>query len=152
MNKKCRVCGIEKDLNLFRPHKNRKLGVDYQCKDCARAYDRKRYKDPTRRQYTLDLGKQAATRFGNYARKAHNCNRQFELTLEQFDLLTQKPCHYCGGFTSSRDYTGLDRIDSSLGYTLANVVPCCEICNRMKLALTVSAWFNQMQKILNHKK
>lgn len=32
---------------------------------------------------------------------------------------------------------GIDRIDSSKGYTEDNVVPCCERCNRAKLDMTL---------------
>ncbi len=33
-------------------------------------------------------------------------------------------------------YNGIDRLDSSKGYTLENCVPCCEEINVMKMALT----------------
>jgi hypothetical protein len=29
----------------------------------------------------------------------------------------------------------LDRIDSSKGYSISNVVPCCATCNKAKLAM-----------------
>lgn len=40
-------------------------------------------------------------------------------------------------------YTGLDRRDSSRGYDLDNVVPCCRACNVAKNDMTVDefrAW------------
>lgn len=40
-------------------------------------------------------------------------------------------CDYCGG-PLPKTSGGLDRKDSSLGYELGNVVPCCEMCNVAK--------------------
>lgn len=40
------------------------------------------------------------------------------------------PCHYCGD--SLGDNVGLDRIDSTDGYRIGNLLPCCPPCNIMK--------------------
>jgi hypothetical protein len=70
----------------------------------------------------------------------------FELTAAQLDALIQQDCHYCGCPPSNRIaalashadggapffYSGLDRVDSQLGYSLSNVVPCCIGCNKLK--------------------
>ena len=48
-------------------------------------------------------------------------------------LLEGIPCHY--GHTAHISY-GIDRIDSRIGYTPGNVVPCCWTHNRMKSNLT----------------
>jgi hypothetical protein len=53
----------------------------------------------------------------------------FDLTKEEFMSFWQLPCSYCG---SAIDTIGLDRVDSSAGYSIDNVVPCCTVCNRMK--------------------
>lgn len=68
---------------------------------------------------------------------------KMDISLEEFKELTQKDCFYCGSPPSfvmkSKSkhseyiYNGLDRINSELGYTKENVVPCCIHCNRMKL-------------------
>lgn len=44
--------------------------------------------------------------------------------------LFTSPCYYCNYYDGR---TGIDRLDSSNGYILENVVPCCTVCNRMKL-------------------
>jgi hypothetical protein len=41
--------------------------------------------------------------------------------------LFDKPCHLCGSVG-----TGLDRVESSKGYTKANTAPCCWPCNRSR--------------------
>jgi hypothetical protein len=55
----------------------------------------------------------------------------FTLTREQYKELATKPCEYCGGKLPEKG-SGLDRIACQIGYTLANCVPCCTVCNRVK--------------------
>ena len=80
--------------------------------------------------------------YGNYSRNAAKLGRVFELPFEWFaDAITQD-CYYCysspvttfkkKGSRSGVIYNGLDRIDSSRGYTIDNVVPCCKFCNFAK--------------------
>lgn len=54
----------------------------------------------------------------------------FDIKIDQFSSFWQKPCSYCG---DSIDTIGIDRIDSSKGYTLDNLTPCCEPCNGGKM-------------------
>jgi hypothetical protein len=72
--------------------------------------------------------------------------------MEQFDLITSKPCHYCGEYDVYEDmtFTGVDRIDSSKGYSFDNCVPCCRMCNCMKSDQDVSDWLEKIKKIYCH--
>lgn len=78
-------------------------------------------------------------------------NREFSLSLEDFKKLAKGVCYYCGvppsqillrkhnggkTFGTPYKYNGVDRLDSSKGYTLDNCVPCCGIHNKMKLAMS----------------
>ena len=45
-------------------------------------------------------------------------------------------------------HIGIDRKDSSLGYTEKNCVPCCKKCNWMKRDLSITDWLGQMKKIM----
>lgn len=79
-----------------------------------------------------------------YKAQAKVRNLSFELTTEQFKTLTQQNCYYCGKEpkqeykyikihnTGTYIYNGIDRIDSSCGYTLENCVSCCKKCNWAK--------------------
>jgi len=83
----------------------------------------------------------------------------WELTEEQFRVLTQSPCYYTGRtpsnkFISSNSrtrkrkhglmpsdggvyvYNGVDRRDSSVGYTVKNCVACCKDANLAKQSLS----------------
>ena len=67
---------------------------------------------------------------------------EFDLSLEFYQSLVGKDCHYCSlpllwnarrkDKQKGRSAHNLDRKDSSLGYTESNVVPCCGTCNWIK--------------------
>lgn len=47
-------------------------------------------------------------------------------------------------------YNGIDRIDSSHGYTKDNIVTCCKICNKMKMDMSLDNFIEQIYKIKEH--
>lgn len=84
----------------------------------------------------------------------------FDLSKEQFIELSSTECFYCGEppkETNGRhDWhprvlaNGLDRIDSSKGYLVGNVVPSCGICNVAKLAMKREDFFAWVIKVARH--
>lgn len=92
-------------------------------------------------------------RYNTYKKGANSRKLNFLLSQDEFDFITQKPCHYCGEYEKQyfdKPYSGIDRINSSMGYVEGNVVPCCTMCNRMKLDYKLDEWVDKMRKILNH--
>lgn len=78
-------------------------------------------------------------------------NYRMEITAEQFKDLLYKDCYYCGSKfqDSPKGFSyRLDRLDSSKGYTMDNVVPCCTICNRAKSTLSVEEFQNWIRGIV----
>lgn len=85
----------------------------------------------------------------SYRNNAKKRNLSFELTREQVKDLTQQSCFYCNippnsiskSDSKNRDgdyvYNGVDRVDSSGGYTIENCVPCCISCNARKSSFSV---------------
>lgn len=85
------------------------------------------------------------------------------LTVEEFSNIINKNCFYCGDLPIKLKYlygkklkdnndifsNGVDRIDSLKGYSKENCVPCCEMCNRMKLNYDIQQFKNQIIKIYN---
>lgn len=80
------------------------------------------------------------------------------LSFDDFINLTQQNCHYCGQTTSNNliknnilfSYNGLDRIDSNLGHTKDNCVPCCIICNRGKSNQPYQQALQWMDRLVNN--
>ncbi len=87
--------------------------------------------------------------------RAKRDSRYFTISFEEFIRLSQLPCAYCGRelFSTNRHktdtfrYNGLDRVDSSKGYTPDNVVSCCKLCNVMKADLSVTRFQEQIERI-----
>lgn len=110
--------------------------------------------------------------FKRYKSNAKFRKYKFEIDLDQFISICQLDCFYCGEKpkpqnkwnepnvrkngrkikdSEIKDYevfaNGIDRIDSSVGYTIDNIRPCCKNCNRAKMDLTEESFFNLIQKI-----
>jgi 5-methylcytosine-specific restriction endonuclease McrA len=77
--------------------------------------------------------------FWRYKYGAQSRGYSWEISQQDFKILTKSNCDYCGAppYNEAKDYTysGLDRKDNSKGYNLENVVPCCKFCNRIKTDL-----------------
>jgi len=57
-------------------------------------------------------------------------------------------CHYCGETpVPGISLNGLDRVDSRQGYTDANTVPCCSICNDMKITFSMTEFIDSVRRI-----
>lgn len=88
----------------------------------------------------------------------------FELSKEQFKALILQNCYYCGEppatpiTNSSRNLNGsflangVDRVDSSKGYSLDNCVACCTRCNLGKREHSVASFLDWVFKVANFNK
>ena len=63
---------------------------------------------------------------------ARKRNKEFTLTLEEYEILIKRPCNYCNKSIADETGVGLDRIDNDKGYIPGNVEPCCSKCNRIR--------------------
>lgn len=81
-------------------------------------------------------------KYATYKRNARVYNRQFSLTLKQFNDIISEPCFYCGG-----EGFGIDRIDSNKWYFQENCLSCCSMCNRMKSDFNIKQFLEQCNKI-----
>lgn len=81
----------------------------------------------------------------SYKRNAPKRGLAFELTFEQFKVMFEGNCHYCGDHSCR----GIDRVDNAIGYTVSNSVGCCATCNKMKWILPKDTFIAQVKKIAN---
>jgi hypothetical protein len=98
----------------------------------------------------------ALTRVRNvYKNSARIRGIEWFLEDELFEAIIAYPCSYCGARpsnkTNHRDrsitYTGIDRIDNSLGYIPGNVIPCCFQCNQAKSTFTLKQFADWSQRV-----
>ena len=98
--------------------------------------------------------------FGDYRRSAKKRNLPFELSKQEFRILTKQFCWYCGLEPTNmfRDHgcrnfylsNGVDRVDNSKGYTWENCITACKTCNRMKSDLSGEQFIAKVRRIMSH--
>lgn len=104
----------------------------------------------------------------DYRYRARLSGYRFDFTYSEFKALVTSPCWYCGGDPEPRVWTrphtysgretrtinynsnGIDRIDSNFGYSLANCVSCCMVCNTMKNTMESGEFVGHLKKILSN--
>ena len=100
--------------------------------------------------------------------KRRDKNKGFSetISLDVFSGLSKSPCKYCGLEYSKEiedrlneskkqkrlsDHilkcNGIDRVDSSKGYTIENSVACCKYCNIAKNTMTESDFYNWIKRV-----
>lgn len=90
--------------------------------------------------------KEENKKYSSYIKRAKDKQFQFEFTKDEFVSIINSPCVYCG----ITKLNGLDRIDSNMGYTKANVQPCCGECNMAKYTMTHEQYINFIKRVYNH--
>jgi hypothetical protein len=96
----------------------------------------------------------------SYIKSAKKRNLNFDLSKEYFVELINENCYYCNcrpkqiskNLWNNGDYiyNGIDRVDSSKGYMIGNVVPCCGQCNRAKNSLPLNEFVDWIKSIHNN--
>ena len=89
--------------------------------------------------------------FVNYNRSAETKQLEFTITKGDFMDMVVLPCYYCG-IIQSKGFNGIDRVNSTQGYKLDNVVSCCEMCNMMKGCLGPTIFIHRAEHIVTHLK
>ncbi len=100
--------------------------------------------------------------YTNYRKQAAIRKLSFDISLKKFIELSQQPCAYCGDLRTNSakfervigggeyKYNGLDRLDSTKGYSIDNVVPCCKICNFAKSTTGHQEFLSWVKKVFNY--
>lgn len=122
-----------------RIEQGRKLGKKYGPKDDERYFWENRY----------------AVFTSNARKRGIDC----DVTLDQFKRISSQDCTYCGvppqyreqkrdngrkveGFAGS-----IDRKNSAKSYTWTNIVPACDLCNRMKSDDSAATFLDRIEHI-----
>mgnify|MGYP003668387159 CR=1 FL=1 len=97
---------------------------------------------------------------GSYKGNAKTKGLVFELTTEECEVLFKGDCYFCGEKPSnvwdkpflkgSYVYSGIDRIDSTKGYTKDNTASCCTTCNYLKSNSNNEDFLTKVMAIAKH--
>lgn len=101
--------------------------------------------------------------FREYKKRATQRNLEFLLSEEQFKTITLQSCFYCGVVpkqirrhlgrnTGPCIFNGVDRANSSLGYTEENCLPCCGTCNFMKNIMNADQFIAACTAVCDHRR
>ena len=94
----------------------------------------------------------------SYRLSARQRGIPFDLSQEQFRALAVQRCAYCGSDPASValpntsygvpwHHNGVDRKDSTQGYTEGNCAPCCGTCNYMKGTQALADFFGWVARV-----
>jgi len=120
--------------------------------------------------FTAKQRRSILSRMQGYKNGAHSRGFQWDLSYEEFALISTKPCFYCGDQPKVWDcvtnapsvrkdcphinpeeysikFSGVDRFDSKSGYSVENCVPCCVNCNRSKSNMSFDEFKKHVQKL-----
>ncbi len=150
----CKHCNQFKNKRFFNKSRTGKFGLKSYCSSCSKNYYQewlnKNYdkKQQYSRNYFHSLEKTPETLFKTLKHNAKSKGREFTISLELFEEMMNKPCHYCG--TMDINTAGLDRVDSDKGYILGNIVRACRICNVAKGQLTPQEFIQHCKNVVKH--
>jgi len=120
-----------------------------RCKSCYQKLKEFESKRARERNYAAERKENIQSHYAAYRRGATLRNLVFDITIETFERIVNSPCRYCGYYNEC-EVIGIDRLDSLYGYTHGNIVPCCEVCNRMKQELSVEKFTEHAKAIVAH--
>jgi hypothetical protein len=147
---KC-ICGNKKIVSCSKL----RAGNYKHCIDCS--YEERSQKAPRVTQYQQMFKRLVLDR-------CKKKNIEVSITVDDYTKIIIQDCFYCNDTPrqtnrfANRKYVntetifanGIDRIDSSIGYTLNNCIPCCTSCNYAKHKLTQEEFFEKIKKIYKH--
>lgn len=125
---RCSTCKKYLPISEFRKNKARSSGFSSDCRSCEKIRDNS-----------------IESKYRSYRRNAKQRNIEFKISKEDFFELVKMECKYCG--SKGNPYNGVDRVDNSKGYIISNCVPCCEWCNKTKMAHTESELIDHIEKM-----
>lgn len=133
---KCRQC---KSIEHFPKDTRRKDGRRSSCRPCdntADAIGKVKHKD------------RVHNRYAQLKHAAKIRNMSLEITEQQYsEIIKDRECYYCDSNFSENWGYALNRVNSSEGYTLNNIKPCCGVCNRLMSDFTVEQLRSRLIKI-----
>lgn len=148
-NKQCNCCKQVLPLNQFAKDASRQDKHSNRCRSCQKQYSLKHY-HANKAKY----GKMQSTYrrtvnglFNKAKSQAVDRNLSWSITLEQYKNLRDQNCSYCSQPLPPAG-VGLDRINSDKGYVLSNVVPCCSMCNSVKMHFSIKQLITHLPKML----
>lgn len=134
---RCGKCSSLLSHASFSKDSSKPTGRASFCKPCHNLWKKNKRNSPMHRLHmkykTLLYSSKSRSLFNN-------------ISEEAYLALAILACAYCGGLSDG----GLDRVDTARGYSADNVVPCCAICNRIKLNHDLTFLKTHLKRMVIH--
>jgi hypothetical protein len=98
-----------------------------------------------RRRYNSKFTSKFSILRASAKKRGMECTLSFQEYIEIISL----PCFYCRG-SLPKEGSGIDRINSDIGYVQGNCRSCCTACNRAKSDMTESEFKEWILRVSNH--
>lgn len=137
---RCKKCTSE----CHKPEYSRRYRARTHETRIQRSRDyRARYKDKIKNSM-----KRTESRYSKLKTACKKRDLPLSITLAEYtEIVRSRECYYCDfNFSEELGYN-LNRIDSSKGYSLENVKPCCTKCNVLMMGLTIEELKARLIKI-----
>lgn len=142
--------------------------------DCGREFERqaglitrghtkscgcKQFREKTGRTPIPNNGAYVTALWGHIRVSARARGLEFGLSKEMCRELFEENCSYCGdaprvgkvkNLAGTYAWSGVDRIDSAMGYVEGNVVACCKHCNIAKARMLPDEFKAWVRRVYNH--
>ena len=144
----CLLCGSVTDKRLQTIERAKSCGCMQSKRDRRAVGSGRRTAEGTR----VEIN----TLISIYKSNARKRGISFDLSYIQFETLVDGECYFCGdtgGNTLRKrgyddySYTGIDRVDNSIGYIPSNCISCCSWCNMAKNNGTLANFVDKCKKI-----
>jgi hypothetical protein len=157
VNVLCELCNKKRKTSFYGLNMGNsgfvKKGTTH-CKPCAASIQGYKTKGQFRLKGSDSPLFKSGRGYTQYKANAKTKDRVFSLSIEQFRKITSLSCHYCGGTSiHTGDLSmkcGIDRIDSSKGYTFENCLPCCTTCNVAKMDMSYKEFKAHIKRMYKH--
>lgn len=143
--KRCSQCNEKKQLAYFYIDKTHRDGYRTECKLCKSAKSKAYFSTSIGKGKRKQRDRSSTQRYNQLRSKAKRSGRELAITQDQFIDIVKNTCIYCKRDMKNTTGHCLDRKDTSLGYTMENAVPCCGLCNQVKMGFFT---FDEMMRVI----
>jgi hypothetical protein len=85
--------------------------------------------------------------YASYRSRAEKKELEFAITNDNYKYIILQDCYLCGKKSTDTNTNGIDRVDNTIGYTIANCKACCKECNHMKNQYPLDSLLEKIERI-----
>jgi hypothetical protein len=130
----CTKCKGLQFPEFFFKDKRKKNGLSSICKSCQNKANNIYLNSEKGKRALQRHFSSTKRRYQQFLLQAKTRRIIVEISIKEYEELISKPCYYCEGKMKAETKfgSGIDRLNSKIGYIENNLVACCKVCNFIK--------------------